>query len=343
VSRRRVVYWNNIPAPYMVERFDAVVGRGNIALEAWFSERTHPDRSWRVDESAWTFPHRFLPRRVPVPLLDPRFRADLLVSLYGAPEFVLGFALARARRLRTAFWSEVTFDAWQPRRRGRETLKRYLFSRVDGVITPGPDGRAFAERYGTPPERIHLAQHAIDVDFFSRPAPRAELGVDGTTYVYVGRLWRGKGLDVLLDAYKRLRDASLVLVGDGDEEPRLRERVARERIENVVFAGFRHREELPAIYAAADVFVFPTLGDPYGLVVDEALAAGLPVVATDATGEIALRVRDGENGLIVAAGDPNALAAAMERAPALHGGGSLRTPDDWAADFERAVEAILAR
>ena len=65
-SRRPyVVYWNNIPAPYMVERFNALHDRRAVDLEVWFSERTVADRSWRIDESEWRFRYRYLPR-VPV-------------------------------------------------------------------------------------------------------------------------------------------------------------------------------------------------------------------------------------------------------------------------------------
>jgi len=121
----------------------------------------------------------------------------------------------------------------------------------------------------------------------------------------------------------------------------------------VKLAGFRQRAELPRMYAAGDVFVFPTLGDPYGLVVDEAMAAGLPVISTTAAGEIGERVVDGVNGYLVPPNDPGALAAAMRRLagdPALRHQMGVRsaemiapfTPDSWARAFEEAVEAILS-
>lgn len=364
MTRDLVVYWNNIPAPYMVDRFNALARRGAFPFEAWFSHRTEPGRSWQVDESSFEFPYRFLPRGLPLPLVRgpvPR----LVVSLYGEPAFVAGSLLARARGARTAFWAEVTFEEWQPRRRSREWLKRRLFRRVDGVITPGDDGRRFAERYGASPERIFLAPHAVDVDAFARAAAaarlrrdelRAELGARGVIFLYVGRLWRGKGLTTLLDAFAAVRqngtaEATLVLAGDGEEEAELRRRA--EPLGGVVFAGFRGPGELPALYAAADVFVFPTLGDPWGLVVEEAMASGLPVICTSAAGEIGSRMDDGVEGFVVPPADAAALAARMQALagdPALRERmgtaatrrGADRGPDDWAADFEAAVEAILA-
>ena len=109
---------------------------------------------------------------------------------------------------------------------------------------------------------------------------------------------------------------------------------------------------MPRFYAVSDVFVFPTLGDPYGLVVDEAMACSLPVISTSSAGEIWGRVENGVNGYIVPPEDSLALGVAMER---LANDKILRrkmgaisaqkiaghTPERWAVDFEKAVERIM--
>lgn len=372
IQRPRVVYWNNIPSPYMVERFNAVADRGNLDFEAWFNDRREPDRSWDVDESQWRFRYRYLPavgggrwRFNLTPMLLSREAPDLLVSLYAEPSFILGWWMARARGARTAFWCEVTFDSWVPRARWKERLKRHLFRRIDGVITVGADGRAFASRYGVPNDRIFFAPHVIDVEHFSRGRAaalpdrerlREELGLRGVTFIFVGRLWWGKGLKELIDAFAQLQrraegEVSLLLVGDGADERAIAGRAQAEGLHNVVLAGFKQKAELPRYYAAADVFVFPTLGDPYGLVVDEAMACSLPIVSTSSAGEIGDRIEDGVNGFIVPPANSAALLDRMER---LAGDGELRqrmgevsadriaghTPERWAIDFEQAVERI---
>jgi glycosyltransferase involved in cell wall biosynthesis len=358
----------------MVERFNALARLRTFVFEAWFSARTAADRSWEIDETGWEFKYRYLPtlaagaKRVALPLSLFRWsRPDLLVSLYGEPSFLIGWQLARMRNVRTAFWAEVTFDTWIKRRSWKELAKRTVFSRVDGVITPGDDGRRFARSYGTADERIHNARHRIDVQYFARKANeavsgrnayRARLGLAGVTFLYVGRLWRGKGLDHLLDAFgvlqRRLKgEASLLLVGDGPEEAHLRARCDNEGLQNVVFAGFKQKQELPRYYAAGDVFVFPTLGDPYGLVVDEAMASGLPVISTSCAGEIRQRVEERISGYIVPAGNSAALLTAMETLAVDQslrermGQASARSmdgqsPELWAHDFEEAVEKILS-
>jgi glycosyltransferase involved in cell wall biosynthesis len=365
----RVAYWNNIPAPYVVDRFNAVAPRGNIELEAWFSYRSEPDRSWTVDEREWQFAYRWLPSpggfALPAPLLG-RTPPELLVSLYGWPWFAAGFVLAKARRrTRVAFECEVTSERWVRRRAWKEAVKRSLFPRLDAVLTVGEDGERYARGYGAAPARMLRVPHSIGAIHFSPEAEaargrredlRAELGLLGTVFLYVGRLWWGKGLDTLLDAYRDLRgegaEAALVLAGDGPDAERLRRRTQVERIPDVVLAGFREGLELVALYGAADAFVFPTLGDPYGLVVEEAMAAGLPVVSSSAAGEIRSRVREGESGYVVSPEDGRALRERMARlldpgvrrrlGETARASVADRTPETWAARFEEAVSQALS-
>jgi glycosyltransferase involved in cell wall biosynthesis len=260
----------------------------------------------------------------------------------------------------------MTYDRWVSRHPVKEALKRFLFQRVDAIETPGQEGKAFAMRYGAPAERIFFATHTVDIPHFhaavaatrpERDTLRHELGLVGTTFIYVGRLWWGKGVNHLLDAFERVQrqssaPVSLLLVGDGPEEAKLKQTCAERGIRNVVFTGFRQKAELPRYYALADVFVFPTLGDPYGLVVDEAMACGLPVVSTAAAGEIRDRIEEGVNGYIVPPEDSVALAGAMQK---LAEDAALRermgavsaqkiqghTPERWAEDFEGIVFKLI--
>jgi len=368
-----VVYWNNIPAPYMVERFNALAERDTLTFEAWFSARTKRGRSWRIDEHDWKFPYRVLPSinrgmyplALPTPLLT-KTPPDLLVTLYAAPAFLFGWAIARRRGARTALWVEVTYDAVVPRRRWKETLKSKVLSKADAILTAGDDGRAYAERYGVLSDRIFRVPHVIDARRYRAGAPgssetrghvRAELGLKGVTFIYVGRLWVAKGLLNLLEAFEQLQQRqpegiTLLLVGDGPDEALIRER-ARRFSGSVVFTGFQHAEELPRLYSAADVFVFPTLGDTFGLVVLEAMASGLPIIATSASGEIQDRVEEGVNGFIVPPGEVEPLLDRMSvlaqyadlrqrMGAASHERVSGQTPAVWAEAFEDAVDGIFS-
>jgi glycosyltransferase involved in cell wall biosynthesis len=365
------VYWSKFPAPWFVDRCNAVAARGNVELEVWFDVR-HPDKwDWDVDESEWAFRARYVPtrrlagwaNRLPLPELRER-PPDLFVSDYDNAHIVLGFSAARAIAGRTAFRVLPTFDAWSERTWWRELGKHVVFRAVDGAKVGGLDGAQLAGRYGLPAERTWDVTQSIDLARYSagantradeRETARREQGLSGVVLIYVGRLWDGKGVGHLLDAYTELRrggkDVSLLLVGNGPDEPRYRAR-ARD-VPGVVFTGWQQRDRTPWYYSLADVLVFPTLGDPNGLVVTEALAAGLPVVSSDAAGNIHRRLPPGGPGLVVPAGDVPALTDALRtlvddgdlrrsmsaQAPAhVQGMGA----DSYAADFDHFVDGVLA-
>jgi glycosyltransferase involved in cell wall biosynthesis len=158
-----------------------------------------------------------------------------------------------------------------------------------------------------PPLKHVVIPNGIDFERYDRPAASRP---DGSLVVgAVGRFTAEKGHAHLLDAFVRVRrarpDARLVLVGYGELEADLRRRAG----EGVEFAGARDSAELLPTF---DVFVQPSLYESQGLAILEAMAAGRPVVATD-VGGVRDVVRDGETGLLVRAGDPDALAAAILR------------------------------
>jgi glycosyltransferase involved in cell wall biosynthesis len=326
-DRPHVIYWNNQPSPYFVRRMNALQERGNVAIEAWFSELRAPDRDWSVEPEHW----RFLARRLPpgprraaraIGLLR-RERPDVLVSLYEDYAFASTALAAKAMGTPVVIHSMRTFTSWRRRSMLREAAKHALFRLVDGVQACGPDSRAYAESYGASARRVFPIREELDIPFWARAADaretagralRSEHGLTGCVFLYVGRLWAGKGIASLVDAFTALRadlvDCSLVLVGSGPEETRLRSRA--EGTGPVVFAGHQEGEALRDWYSAADVFVFPTLGDPYGHVVQEAMASRLPVITTTAAGDIADRVIEGVTGYLVPPDDPKALASRMQ-------------------------------
>jgi glycosyltransferase involved in cell wall biosynthesis len=356
----------------MVDRFNALATRGIINLEVWFNSRTETGRSWTVDESSWQFDYRYIPHATvkgrglgfPPPLLAGR-APSALVSLHGEPSFVAGWHVARWRGIPTALEVVKTFDTWVARKPHREALKRYIFPRTNLFFVPGDDARRYVRQYGADDDHIMTLPEPVDSRFVTsakhlhpseRQRIRDTLGLTGTTFLYVGRLWWGKGLRHLFGAFEavqqRAPDVSLLIVGDGDERAALEHHARQVGLRNVVFAGFHQNEDLPRFYAAADVFVFPTLGDPFGQVVDEAMCCGLPVISTSAAGEITDRIRNGRNGFIVPPGQAAPMAdrmldlvhnASRRRAMGQFGKDQVtgRTRERWCGDLEMGIERLL--
>jgi glycosyltransferase involved in cell wall biosynthesis len=172
-------------------------------------------------------------------------------------------------------------------------------------------------------------------------------------------LVRAKGVFDLLDAYTQLDDATrakigLVFVGDGSGRAELMAQASRIAPGTIQFPGFVHREELPEFYALAEALIFPTHSDTWGLVVNEAMSCGLPVVVTSVAGCVADLVENNWNGLVVPTGNSSQLAAATAR---LAGDSALRTemgarskeriegysPAVWADGLTKAVQSVCAR
>jgi len=168
--------------------------------------------------------------------------------------------------------------------------------------------------------------YAVDTDYFREQADiwrarraeiRAEKGwTQDYVLLYVGRLVRKKRVDVLIATMQKLertrKDIRLLIVGDGVEYTPLAEQARG--LGNVHFLGFRDLPDLPQYYAIADAFVLPSEIEPWGIVVAEALACGLPVIATRKVGAAWDLIQDGKNGYVVPENDAAALAVAIDRA-----------------------------
>jgi glycosyltransferase involved in cell wall biosynthesis len=373
VSRRPyTVLWYSAISPYMADRFAELHRRGNLEFECWFNRDRNPGRSWVVPRERLEFPHVFVPsittRGGSIGLPVARYfrrQPDVIVTFHADSGVALSATLAAVPMSRLVYYVEKTFDSWVNRSPIKEAAKRALFSRASGFLTPGTDADEYLSRYGVGADRTFRLSHAIQVDHFARAhqlrrspdmsARRRAMGLDGFVFLNVGRLWWQKGIDALLAAFRIARDrgvnATLLLVGDGVDRERYMSEVETLGVSDVVFVDFVQQGALPDMFALADAFVFPTRGDPYGLVVDEALASGMPVVATTSAGEIKSRVLEGETGHLVPPDDPDRLAAAMERlargpsqAARMGATGAKlmadHTPSRWAEQFEAAMNAI---
>jgi glycosyltransferase involved in cell wall biosynthesis len=186
-----------------------------------------------------------------------------------------------------------------------------FYGACDGVLSPSQATDQRIEQLGIEPMLIGRWDRGVDLERFS-PGLRGEGVLRGEIPVlYVGRLTKEKGLDLLADAFlvAHARDPRLHLnlVGGGPEEEALRERLGGA----ASFHGWLYGSELPQAYASAEVFMFASQTDTYGQVINEAQASGVPVVAVGAGGPASL-IEDGETGLLV---EPTveALAGGLEQ------------------------------
>ncbi len=373
--KRRLVILTEIIAPYRIPVFNALAARAEIDLHVIFLAETDPGlRQWQVYRDEIRFSHQVLKsHRAQIGRWNVLLTRGVTTALQARnPDALLGGgynylamwqAQRWARRSGVPFllWSESNILDARSNFWGFESAKRRFISSCQGFVVPGKSAADYLETFGVAPSRIFTAPNAVDVQLFSasaekarqQPLLRERLGLPRRYLLYVGRFVRSKGVFDLLAAYATLpegtrRDVGLVFVGDGREREELVRRSREIHPGQIVVSGFAQRDDLPVFYALAEALIFPTHSDPWGLVVNEAMACGLPVIASEVAGCVADLVQDGENGYVVPARDSQALSQAMERLlnpPQLEkqmGHRSLEissrfTPDAWADGIVRAI------
>ena len=248
--------------------------------------------------------------------LDPEAVA---INAYSTPDALAALAWCRSRRRTAVLFMESTArDA--PRTGLREWVKRHLVSQYDAALAGGTAQRDYLLQLGFPEDHIFLGYDVVDNDFFREGAANAPRESDlpgltgGPFFLTSNRFVARKNLARLLRAYAAYRARTddpwrLVLLGDGSLRADLEAQA--QPIAGVTFAGFRQIAELPTYYGHAGAFVHVPLVEQWGLVINEAMAAGLPVVASTHAGATVDLVREGENGLRVDPTDERAITEAL--------------------------------
>lgn len=318
----RVALLTEVPTPFRTPLFAALAERCDLTV--LFVAASDPRRAYRIEDESMTFPHRVLAgtglRRGAAWLVLNRGVARSLreadpevvvVGGWGQPAYWRALFWARRRKLPVAAWVESTERDARAGSRFARRLKRAFVARCSGFLVPGRAAREHLERLGAPPASIVQAPNAVDLTRFrDRVAELRERREPNARPVVLtaARLAPEKGIDVLLEAARGL-EADVEVAGRGPEAEALRAAAPP----NVRFLGQLPQEDLAAAYARADVFVLPSRSEPWGMVLNEAAAAGLPIVATDAVGAAWDLVEDGENGFRVRVDDHSALRRALER------------------------------
>ncbi|MEN3368669.1 MAG: hypothetical protein V7609_812 [Verrucomicrobiota bacterium] len=220
--------------------------------------------------------------------------------------------------------------------------------RFDGFLSTGKRNAEYLKHYGVSPERIFFVPHFVDNNWFATRAAEArprrqeirrQWFADETTFIliFVGKLMPTKHPMDFLEAIRILEGEKAgvlaVFVGAGELESELREFAEHHGIP-VRFEGFRNQAELPEFYVGADALVLPSVGETWGLVVNEAMACGIPAIVSDAVGCAPDLVDEGSTGFTFSSGNAGALARQIARANELRKTGF---------DFQPHLKSKLAR
>lgn len=337
----RLVILTEIISPYRIPLFNCLAQDSDISLHVIFLSENDPGlRQWKIYREEIKFSYEVLPSwRRRIGGFNFLLNRNVVHALRGAsPDAILcggynyvaswqALLWARFRKIPFMLWSESNrYDA-RPGHALIELLKAQFLRRCDGFVVPGSSAEEYLRAHQIPDDKIIIAPNAVDNDLFgtlaeatrqNATAMRHELDLPARYILFVGRIVREKGVFELLEAYAALdeslrRQLGLVFVGDGPCLAELKRQASTVKDGIVKFPGFTQREELAAYYTLAEMFVLPTYTDTWGLVVNEAMACGLPVIGSRVAGCASDLIKEDWNGLLVAPKDVSSLKSAMTR------------------------------
>lgn len=330
---------SEIISPYRIPVFNALARDGRLNLHVVFLSETDAGlRQWRVYKDEIGFSYEVLPsarirgRRSSL-LLNWKLRSSLEkfapeAIICGGYNYVASWEAlwwAKNRDVELILWSESNQHDARSGRGVVESLKTYFLSQCDRFVVPGTAAREYLELLGAKTRDISIAPNAVDNEWFQARALtireqssgfRAKFGLPPRFLLFTGRLVPAKGVFDLLEAYAELAsevraEVGLVFAGDGESKEKLVRRARTISPGTILFPGFLQREDLAGFYALAEALVLPTHSDPWGLVVNEAMSCGLPVIVTNLAGCAPDLVDDGWNGYVVALETPEQLSVAI--------------------------------
>jgi hypothetical protein len=373
--RKRIALLTNELQPYRVPLFEALEERVD-QLRVFVSTTHEPDRPWLpysgklnpvVQRTITITARRSHPQGYrqtmfihvsldTIPLLS-RYRPDVIISSEMGPRSIQAAIYRQlAPSSRLLLWctlSEISEAGWS---RMRTLLRRWLVAGADGFLVGGESGRRYLLGLGAPDNRIFIAPQTVDIDLFL-PIPLTRSPEAERRLLYCGRFIDKKGLPAFQGEAaawaRRNPDQRLSIrwLGDGELASVLKTFTGPPNLIQE-FPGAVSYDALVGHYTECGVLILPTLDDEWGLVVNEALASGLPVLGSVYSQAVQELVREGRTGWIYDPLKPGAALSALDRlfSTPLTALSAMRvmardriqdiTPDRIAAIFDHAVDAI---
>ncbi len=354
----RVAFLTNMIPPYHKPVLDVLSARFG-GLRVLISTPMESNRPWKLEwdgldvvvqktitlRGRWRHPKGFsepLFVHVPIDTVQQlrKYRADVVISgEMGARTLFALLYRKLNRHSKLIVWAEVAESTEQGRGRSRRIFRSVLHPWVDAFLVTGESGARYMRSLGVDDRKIFKISYTTQLTpFMAVPLSRGE--EHAKRLLYVGQLIERKGLEPFVDVLSKWASANqtcrieLILAGDGPLRARL-QNVAVPQNVKIEFLGNVPYENLPEIYGAAEIFVLPTLADTWGVVVNEAMAAGLSVLGSLYSQAVMELVKDGQNGWTFRADDASETYDAIDR--------SLKTSVGKLSEMRKCARDTAAR
>ena len=324
--RRRILFLTVMPSPYQRELFQALHADGRIGVRVLYYTNTAMDRDWTLGPLSaceeilpgrtlrWLGPSAHLNQGIARLLYNDSSELFVL-SDYSALTTQIAMQVLTWRKKRWVFWGEA--PGFSQRKLLGKTVRRQLQRPIAGATAIAAIGSEAADVYRRlfPRIRIFNIPYFRDLSPFRTAAKaRRQRSKNTVDVLFSGQLIERKGVDLLIKAFVQISDEvpqmRLQLLGSGPALDDLVGMIPGKVRDRIHFLGFQQPDDMPRIFAEADIFVLPSRHDGWGVVVNEALGAGLPIIVSDHVGARDL-VENGCNGFITDAGQVDSLASAL--------------------------------
>lgn len=323
----KVLFVSNYPSPYRVDFFN-LLGQ-YVDLTVVFTERPeaqkHRSSQWFTEDYSG-FNAIFLNDRVK--LLGLTIFKDIFPFLKNNFDYIIfgGYtsgtqmsAIEYMKCHKIPFTIEADGGLISNESKLKFFIKTHFISSADSWLSTGKVTTEYFKHYGAQPEKIYeypftsLCEKDILADVYKNLEEKRKLRnklkiEEPKMILFVGQIIHRKGIDILLKAAQKLpEDIAVVIVGGepSEEYIALKEQL---HLSHIYFLGFKTKDELGELYQAADIFVMPTREDIWGLVINEAMNFGLPILSTNRCVAALELVENNVNGIIVSVDDPDALS-----------------------------------
>lgn len=337
----RVAIVTNILTPYRVPLFKQLNKFEDLNIIVYLLAENEKNRLWSIDDKV-NFECKLLPDygidlsshikfichfnpHIINEIQKQNF--DVIICAgYDSFTSLLVFFMSKIKRIPLIFWSGST--AYENnnilRHIGRPLIN--MFTKYsDGFIAYGSRAEQFLISNGASRKKIFKAYNTVDTSYYMNMCQRYKnqrpkiinennFSSGNKFILYVGQLIDRKGIKTLIDAFKQINydnNISLLIIGEGRDKNKYIDYCSKNKIRNVYFLGHKNMDELSKYYSISDIFVLPSLSEVWGLVINEALACGLPVITTNKVGASEDLIFDGKNGFVVRINDVGQLSAAM--------------------------------
>jgi glycosyltransferase involved in cell wall biosynthesis len=333
MKKIKVAVLNNIIAPYKIPLFNSLAKNKNIDIDVLFLSRTAHNRRWKTQlyEKDMHFRYRILPcLRIPFffkekieYIINPTFlyhlfrkRYDVIItSGWVDMSCHMTYLLSSLFGYKYIIWSESTVNEPSIQRTLTRPFVQWIVRHASGYIATGSRSKAYLVTLGADVKKIAVAYSTVDVAHFLRKSimsldekntmkENLHIPSKNSIILFVGQFIKRKGIAILLRAFREIHrsDVSLMLLGYGQEEEHIRTFMKDYPELSISIIPHIEVDEMPKFYGMADIFLLPSAEETWGLVVNEAMASGLPVIVSNKVGCASDLVRNGENGYVFNSG-----------------------------------------